>query len=88
MQEEVPMADIDSTRFRVAGVRTTQEVKTALQSLYDVFADQGMGQATFEVTDGAEAADLWVKHKADVVPDREVIRKALASAGDFRLLDD
>ena len=85
MNGEHDMAEIASTRFRVAGVKTPDEVKAALQSLYDVFADNGMGQATFEVTDGP--ADLFVKHKADVVPDREVIRKALADAGDFRLLD-
>lgn len=82
------MPRIDSTRFRVAGVRTPDEVKQALQGLYDVFADEGMGQATFEVAEGQEAADLWVKHKSDVVPDREVIRRALAEAGDYRLLDD
>lgn len=80
------MPEISSTRFRVAGVETTDEVKRALQALYDVFAEQGMGQATFEVTPGAEAADLFVKHRADVIPDREVIRRALAGAGDFTLL--
>ncbi|WP_203567062.1 hypothetical protein [Aestuariimicrobium ganziense] len=82
------MPEIDSTRFRVAGITSPDEVKRALQSLYDVFAEQGMGQATFEVTENTDVADLWVKHKADVVPDREVIRRALAEAGDFTLVDD
>lgn len=81
------MPEITSTRFRVAGVETQDEVKRALQSLYDVFAEQGMGQATFEVNPGDDAADLFVKHKVDVAPDRDVIRRALAEAGDFRLLD-
>ena len=87
MKDSDDMAEIASTRFSVAGVETPDEVKRALQALYDVFADEGMGQATFEVREGHDAADLFVKHKADVVPDREVIRRALASAGDFRLLD-
>lgn len=87
MKDFDEMAEIASTRFRVAGVVTPDEVKQALQALYDVFADEGLGQATFEVTPGSDAADLFVKHKADVVPDRAVIARALASAGNFTLLD-
>lgn len=76
---------IVSTTLRVAGVCSEQDVRAALQRLYDVFARIGLGQATFEVSDGHEAA-LIVKHKASVSPDREAIAAALAEAGDFRLL--
>ncbi|HJE52415.1 MAG TPA: hypothetical protein K8V15_10670 [Tessaracoccus flavescens] len=81
------MSEIVSSKFQVTGLNGPYDVKRALQGLYDVFAEQGMGQATFEITEGQEAADLFVKHKADVTPDREVIRKALADAGAFVLLD-
>lgn len=39
------MSDIVSCRFTVSGVRSDRDVKKALQSLYDIFADHGLGQA-------------------------------------------
>jgi len=75
-----------STIFEVEGVRTEDEVLKALQALFDVFADEGLGQATFEVKAG-ETTHLVVKHKQSVTPDRAVIAEVLASAGDFRLVD-
>ncbi|MCB1273485.1 MAG: hypothetical protein KDB25_03705 [Leucobacter sp.] len=77
---------IVSTTFEVAGVRTEDEVLKALQALFDVFADEGLGQATFEVTDDG-ATHLIVKHRRSVTPDRAVIAQVLAEAGDFRLID-
>lgn len=76
---------IVSTTLRVAGVRSEDDVRAALQRLYDVFAQVGLGQATFEVSDSAEAT-LIVKHKASVRPDRDAIAAALADAGDFHLI--
>lgn len=73
-----------STRIPVDGVRTDGEVKRALQALYDVFAAQGLGQATFEVTDAGTV--LWVKHKGSVTPDLDVVDGVLRSAGDFRVV--
>lgn len=77
---------IVSTMFQVAGVRSDADVKAALQGLYDVFARLGLGQATFEVTD-SDVASLHVKHKQSVTPDRPAIARALADAGDFRLVE-
>lgn len=74
---------ITSTRLRV---RDDADVKKALQRLFDVFADLGLGQATFEIT-GAETADLFVKHPRSVTPDRAAIAAALASAGEYLLVD-
>lgn len=83
------MSEIDdpivSTTLEVAGVRTETEVRAALQSLYDVFADLDIGQATFEVTP-ANTTRLIIKHKKSVTPDRAAISEALAAAGDFRLV--
>lgn len=76
---------IVSTRLRVSGVRTDEEVKLALQSLYDVFADLGLGQATFEVTD-SDTADLFIKHLDTVTVDVDEIDAALARAGGFRIV--
>lgn len=76
---------IVSTRLRVAGVRDDDDVRRALQALYDVFAEQGLGQATFEV--GADdVADLWVKHPESVTPDVAALNDALASAGEYRIV--
>lgn len=77
---------IASTTLTVQGVRSEDDVRTALQSLYDVFAELGLGQATFEVSD-TDVARLIVKHKESVTPDRVAIARALADAGSFRLLD-
>ncbi len=78
---------IVSTRLRVSGVHTDSEVKHALQSLYDVFAELGIGQATFEVTGaGTGTADLFIKHLDTVAVDVEAINAALARAGDFRVV--
>lgn len=77
---------IISTMLRVAGVRTDHEVIRALQSLYNVFAELGLGQATFEVTH-AGPAELYIKHMDTVTVDVAAIDAALAQAGDFRVVD-
>ena len=82
------MAEIVETRFTVAGVRTSDEVKAALQQLYDVFADEGMGQATFELDPSGGPAHLIVKHVAGLTPNRAVINAQLAKAGPFALAGD
>lgn len=79
------MSQIVSCRFEVSGVKTDRDVKRALQSLYDIFAEHGIGQATFELT-GEEHAQLFVKHSDTVHPDPEIIGRALARAGDFRVV--
>ena len=79
------MSEIVSCRFTVSGVRSDRDVKKALQSLYDIFADHGLGQAAFEIT-GDEHADLIVKHLASVNPDPAIIDQALARAGNYRVL--
>jgi hypothetical protein len=76
---------IVSTRLLVSGVKTETEVNQALQSLYDVFADLGLGQATFEVTDTG-TAELWVKHLDSVTVDVEALNAALKQAGDFHIV--
>lgn len=79
------MADeIVSTRLHVSGVRTDRDVKDALQGLFDIFADLGLGQATFEVT-GDGGADLFIKHKSSVTPDVAALDRALSAAGHFRI---
>ena len=78
-------SEIVSCRFKVSGVRTDRDVKKALQSLYDIFADHGLGQAAFEIT-GDEHAELIVKHLVSVNPDPAIIDAALARAGDFRVI--
>ncbi|WP_040162065.1 hypothetical protein [Mobilicoccus massiliensis] len=78
------MSEIVSTRFAVRGVHSDDDVRKALQALFDIFADEGLGQATFELA-GGPTADLVVKHQASVVPDRDAIDAALARAGDYRL---
>lgn len=77
---------IVSTTFRVEGVRSDEDVRVALQALFDVFTELGLGQATFEVTEG-EPARLIVKHKRSVTADREAIARALAESGEFLLVD-
>lgn len=64
---------IVETRLQVAGVRTVGDVKKALQPLFDIFADEGIGQATFEVTD-APTATLVIKHQESASVDREAGR--------------
>lgn len=80
------MTQIVSSQFKVSGVRTVNDVRDASQALFDIFSEQGLGQASFEVT-GDGPADLIVKHKADVAPDRAAIDAALRSAGDFHVVD-
>lgn len=75
---------IVSTTLEVTGVRSEDEVRDALQALFDVFAELDLGQATFEVTD-SDTTRLIIKHKQSVTPDRKAVAEALASAGDFRL---
>jgi hypothetical protein len=78
---------IVSTRLQVSGVHTDKEVKLALQALYDVFADLGIGQATFEVTGaGTGTASLFVKHLNNVTVDVDAVNQALAKAGEFRVV--
>lgn len=73
---------IESIQIFVNGVHTEEDVKEALQALYDVFAEQGLGQATFETTpDGP--AKLFIKHKAGITPDIRAIDEALGTAGNF-----
>ncbi len=74
-----------STKLRVSGVRTDDEVKVALQSLYDVFTDLKLGQAAFEVTD-TDTADLFIKHLDTVTVDEDAVDTALRSAGDFHVV--
>lgn len=76
---------IVSTRLLVSGVRTTTEVNRALQALYNVFADLGLGQAAFEVTNEA-TAELWIKHLDSVTVDVDALNVALARVGDFRIV--
>lgn len=71
---------IVSTTFAVSGVRSDDEVRAALQALFDVFAELGLGQATFEVTD-TDVARLYVKHRRSVTPDRVAIGGALSTVG-------
>lgn len=77
---------IVSTCLHVSGVRTDEEVKLALQGLYDVFAGLGIGQATFEVTN-SETAELYLKHLDTVTVDVEALNAALARVGDFRIIN-
>lgn len=79
------MPEIVSCRFEVSGVRNDKDVKKALQALYDIFADHGIGQATFEIT-GDQHAQLVIKHADTVHPDPAIIDRALARAGDFRVV--
>jgi hypothetical protein len=80
------MADrIVSTKLKVSGVHSDAEVKRALQALYDVFTPLGLGQATFEVTDG-HLTQLWVKHLDSVTVDVDALNAALESAGEFRIV--
>ncbi len=81
------MARIVATCFLVDGVEGDQDVKKAMQPLFDIFAAHGLGQATFEIVPG-EPTRLWVKHKDDAEPSRELIDAALARAGDYRVIDE
>lgn len=80
------MTRIVSTRFLVDGVHDDADTRRAMQALFDIFAETGMGQATFEIVPG-EPTRLWVKHSQDVEPDPEVITAALSRAGDYRIID-
>ncbi|MCK0111027.1 hypothetical protein MWU75_02580 [Ornithinimicrobium sp. F0845] len=81
------MARIVSTCFLVEGIADDRDVKAAMQPLFDIFASNGLGQATFEIVPG-EPTRLWVKHKDSVEPSRELIDRALARAGDYRVIDE
>ena len=74
-----------SSRYRVEGIRDSNDVTAALQELYDVSADLGLGQAMIEMT-GNRTADLVVKHKESVSPDVAAIAAALQRAGHFLLV--
>jgi hypothetical protein len=79
------VATITSTCFLVEGITDDDDAKAALQPLFDIFADHGLGQATFEIVAG-EPTRLWVKHKDTVAPSRELIGAALAKAGRYRVV--
>ena len=81
------MAEIVSTCFLVEGVHSDEDTKKAMQSLFDIFAENGLGQATFEISPG-EPTRLWIKHKDSVQPSAELIGQALAKAGDYRIVSD
>ena len=81
------MAKIVSTCFLVEGVTDDRDTKRAMQPLFDIFAQHGLGQATFEIVPG-EPTRLWIKHKDSVAPSRELIDHALARAGSYRLVGD
>ncbi|WP_209373332.1 hypothetical protein [Brevibacterium renqingii] len=81
------MAPISSSCFLVEGVTTDRDTKKALQSLYDVFAANGLGQATFEIVPN-ELTRLWIKHKVGCEPRRETIDSALARAGRYRVISE
>jgi hypothetical protein len=81
------VARIVSTRFLVDGVNTDEDTKKAMQSLFDIFSAHGLGQATFEIVPG-EPTRLWIKHKDDTSPSKDLIAGALADAGDYRLVDE
>lgn len=76
---------IVSSYFHVSGVKDDNDVRKALQALYDIFAEHGLGQATFEITD-SEHAQLVVKHKKNVEPSIDVMNEALAKAGEYRII--
>lgn len=76
---------IVSSYFHVSGVKDDNDVRKALQALYDIFADHGLGQATFEIAD-SEHAQLVVKHKKNVEPSIDVMNRALAKAGEYRII--
>lgn len=78
---------IVSTKLRVEGVHTDADVRHALQALYDVFTELGIGQGTFEVEREGGAARLWVKHLASVDVDVAAVNAALERAGDFRVVE-
>lgn len=81
------MARIVSTCFLVQGVDDDLDTKRALQPLFDIFAQHGLGQATFEIVPG-EPTRLWIKHKDTVTPSRQLISDALGRAGDYRLAEE
>ena len=76
---------IVSSYFQVSGVKDDNDVRKALQALYDIFAENGLGQTTFEITD-SDHAQLVVKHKENVEPSVDVMNKALAKAGEYRII--
>ena len=76
---------IVSSYFQVSGVKDDNDVRKALQALYDIFAENGLGQATFEISD-SDHAQLVVKHKESVEPSVDVMNRALAKAGEYRIV--
>lgn len=81
------MTRIVASCFLVEGVLDDDDTKKAMQELFDIFADNGLGQATFEIVPG-EPSRLWIKHKDSVEPGRELIGEALARAGDYRVVGE
>lgn len=81
------MTKIVSTCFLVGGVKDDRDTKQAMQQLFDIFAANGLGQATFEIVPG-EPTRLWIKHVDSVEPRRELIDEALRRAGDYQVIDE
>src|SRR5699024_9243753 len=81
------LAPLTSSCFLAEGVTTDRYTKKALQSLYCVFAANGLGQATFEVVPD-EPTRLWLKHKDGIAPRRETIDAALARPGKYRVISE
>lgn len=79
------MSIIVSTHYHVSGVKNDNDVRKALQALYDIFASGGLGLATFEITNH-EYARLVVKHKDDVIPSVPAMNEALAKAGNYEIV--
>ncbi|QNE89824.1 hypothetical protein H0194_01870 [Corynebacterium incognita] len=80
------MTILVSTKYHVRGVKDDNDVRKALQALFDIFASEGIGQATFEITE-PDVADLFVKHKDDVIPSVEKMNAALATAGPYEIVE-
>lgn len=79
------MSIIVSTHYKVTGVHDDDDVRKALQSLYDIFAEHGLGQATFEIR-SQDDVKLIIKHKDDVIPNVAEMNKTLASAGNYEIV--
>ncbi|HHW83699.1 MAG TPA: hypothetical protein GX743_07815 [Actinomycetales bacterium] len=78
---------IVASRLEVSGIESHRDVRRALQELFDVFASNGLGQATFELGEGGRAV-LWIKHLDTVEVDGRVIQQALSRAGDYTVVGD
>lgn len=69
-----------STIFHVDGMRTNDDVLAVRAAMYKVTGVGGFSTETETEDDGMR---IILKHKDDVVLDRDVIDKALREAGDY-----